>query len=100
MNLVEEDLLGRPLGGLPRLDLPLQGAELSVREPAWEAALKILEERLGLQSGIEFQSFAEFEPDILERILPCPPGPWGQRFTGQPLGVPVLPSRLGVHTHL
>jgi hypothetical protein len=62
--------------------------------------LEILEEGLGLEPRIEFQAVADFGPDVLERILPGPPGPWGERFTGQPLGVPILPSRLGVHTYL
>ena len=100
VDLIEEDLLGRPLDSLPRLDLPLQGAELAVGEPAREAALEILEEGLGLEPRIEFQLIEEFGPDLLERILPGPPGLGGERFTGQAIGVPVLPSRLGVHTHL
>ena len=100
VDLIEEDLLGRTLGGPPRFDLPLQGAELAVGEPAREPALEILEEGLGLEPGIELQQVAEFGPDVLERILPGPPGSWGERFTGQPLGMPVLSSRLGVHTHL
>ena len=100
VDLIEEDLLGRALDGPPRLDLPLQGAELAVGEPAREAALEVLEEGLGLEPGVEFQPVAEFGPDVLERILPGPPGPWGERFTGQPIGVPIFASRLGVHTHL
>src|SRR5262249_40425581 len=67
---------------------------------AGEAALKILEEGLGLQAGGALEPVAEFGPDLLERILPGPPGPGGERFAGQPWGVPVFPSRLGVHAHL
>ena len=100
VDLIEEDLLGRALGGPPRLDLPLQGAELAVGEPAWEAALEVLEQGLGLKPRVECEPVAEFGPDLLERILPGLPGSWGERFTRQPIGVPVLPSRLGVHTHL
>jgi len=65
-----------------------------------ETALKILKQGLGLEPGIQLQPVAKFGPDLLERILPGPPGSRGDRFTGQPLGVPILPSRLGVHTHL
>src|SRR5262249_44748617 len=90
VDLIEEDLPGRALGGPPRLDPPLQGAELTIREPSGEAALKVLEEGLGLESGSALKPVAEFGPDLLERILPGPPGPGGERFAGQPLGVPVL----------
>jgi len=55
VDLVEEDLLGRTLGGFPSFDLALQGAELDVRKSAWEAPLKILEESLGLESGVALQ---------------------------------------------
>src|SRR3954468_16416713 len=78
VDLLEEDLLGRSLGGSPRLDLPLQGAELAVGEPAREAALEVLEEGLGLEPGLELQAVAEFRPDVLERVLPGPPGPGGE----------------------
>ena len=60
MDLIEEDLLGRPRDGLPRLDLPLQGAELAVLKPARESALKILEKGFGLEPGIAFQQVFEF----------------------------------------
>ena len=46
MDLIEKDLLGWTLGGSPRFDLPLQGAELDVGKSAWEATLKVLEEGL------------------------------------------------------
>ena len=78
VDLVEEDLLGRTLGSFPGFDLALQRAELDVGESAWEATLKILEEGLGLEPGIEFQQVAKLGPHILERILPGPPGSWGK----------------------
>ena len=55
VNLIEEDLLRRALGGSPCFDLSLEGAELDVGKPTWEAALEIGEEGLGLQPGIELQ---------------------------------------------
>ena len=74
VDLIEEDLLGWTLGGPPRFDLPLQGPELAVGEPAREPTLEILEEGLGLEPGVELQPIEEFGPDVLERILPGPPG--------------------------
>ena len=55
MDLIEKDLLGWTLGGSPRFDLPLQGAELDVGKSAWEATLKVLEKSFCLEPGIEFQ---------------------------------------------
>ncbi len=92
VDLIEEDLLGRPLGGSPGFDLALQGAELDVGKPTWEAALKVLEKSFGLEPGIELQQIAKLGPHILERILPGPPGSGGDRFTGQAIRLPVLSS--------
>jgi len=100
VDLVEENLLGRPLSGPPNSDLSLQGAELAVGKSAWEPTQKIGEEGHGLKARVSFQLVAKFGPDVLERILPGPPGPWGERFAGQPIGIPVLLSRFSVHTHL
>ena len=98
MDLIEEDLLGRPRDGLPRLDLPLQGAELAVLKPARESALKILEKGFGLEPGIAFQQVFEFGPNLLERILPGLPGSRGKRFTRQAISLSVHSSGLGIHT--
>jgi len=98
VNLIEEDLLGRTRNGLPRLDLPLQGAELAVLKPARQSALKVLEKGLGLEPGITLQQILEFGPNLLERILPGLPGSWGKRFTGQAISLPMLSSGLGIHT--
>ena len=92
MDLIEKDLLGWTLSGSPRFDLPLQGAELDVGKSAWETTLKVLEEGLGLEPGIEFQQITKLGPNVLERILPGPPGSWGQRFTRQAISMPVLSS--------
>src|SRR5262245_30020639 len=70
VDLVEEDLFGWTLAGSPGFDLALEGAELDVGKAAWEAALKILEEGLGLKPGIELQQIAQLGPNVLERILP------------------------------
>ena len=55
VDLSEEDFLRRAVGGSPRFDLSLEGAELNVGKPTGEATLEISEEGLGLQPGIELQ---------------------------------------------
>ena len=92
VDLIKEDLLGWALGGPPRFDLPLQGAELAVGKSAWEATLELGEEGMALEAGGFLQQVAELGPDVLERILPGPPGSWGERFTGQAIRLPVLSS--------
>ena len=61
MDLIEKDLLGWTLGGSPRFDLPLQGAELDVGKSAWEAMLKVLEKSFCLEPGIEFQQVTKLD---------------------------------------
>jgi hypothetical protein len=53
VDLREEDLLGRPVQGAPLLDVPLEGAELSIGEAAGIGALQPGEHGLGLQAGVE-----------------------------------------------
>ena len=62
---------------------------MPIGEPAREPALKILKEGLGLEPGIDRQAIVEFRPNILERILPSPPGSGGDQFTGQATDLPV-----------
>ncbi len=100
MDLGEEDLPGRPFERPPLLDPSLQAAELDVGEPPRKPPLEIDEEGLGLESGIEPEVFDEFGPDVLERVLPGPPGVWDAPLTGELLGVAVLASRLLVDARL
>jgi hypothetical protein len=94
MDLGEEDLPGWPFEGTPSLDPPLQAPELDVGEPPRKPPLEIDEEGLGLESGIEPEVLDEFEPDVLERVLPGPPGVGDASLTGELFGVAVLASRL------
>jgi hypothetical protein len=73
MVLSEEDLLGRPLPGTPKLDLPLQTAELDVGESAWKATLQVEEQGLGLKSRVEPELRLEFGPDVEEGVGSRPP---------------------------
>jgi hypothetical protein len=100
MNLREEHLLGRPFEGAPLLDPPLQGPELDVGKTAREAALQVEEEGLGLEPRVEPEQFQEFGPDILERVLPGPPGMGNSPLTGERVGVAVLACRFLVNASL
>jgi hypothetical protein len=93
VDLGEEDLLGRSFEGTPLFDPPLQATELDVGESAWETALQVVEEGLGLEPRVEPEQFEEFGPDVLERVLPGPPGVRDSPLTGERVGVAVLACR-------
>jgi hypothetical protein len=94
VGLCEEHLLGRPFEGAPLFDPALQATELDVGEAPREAPLQVVEKGLGLEPGIEPELFDEWEPDVLERVLPGPPGMRDSPLTGERLGVAVLACRL------
>ncbi len=101
VDLGEEDFLGRAVQSAPLLDATLKGPELAVGELAGVTALKIVEQGLGLQSGIEPQLFFELRPDIGERIVAGPPGAvHASHLAGQLAELPVLARGLGVHAGL
>ena len=94
VDLGEEDLLGRPFEGSPPFDPPLQAAELDVGEPPRKTALQVEEESLGLEARVEPEHLKQFGPDVLERVLPGPPGVGDSSLTGERVGVAVLACRL------
>lgn len=94
VDLCEEYLLGRPFEGTPLFDPPLQATELDVGEPSRIAALQVEEEGLGLEPRVEPQQVEKFRPDVLERVLPGPPGMQDSSLTGERVGVAVLACRL------
>lgn len=94
VDLGEEDLLGRPFEGSPQFDPPLQATELDIGESPRIAALQVEEEGLGLKARIEPEQVEEFGPDVLERVLPGPPGMRDSSLTGEQVGVAVLAYRL------
>jgi hypothetical protein len=101
VDLSEEDFLGWAVQGTPLLDTTLEGPELAVRELAGVMTLEIVEQGLGLQSGIEPQLFFELRPDIGERIVAGPPGAvHTSHLAGQLAEPPVLARGLGVHAGL
>jgi len=94
VDLGEEDLLGRPFEGTPLFDPALQGPELDIGETTREASLQVEKEGLGLEPRVEPEQFEEFGPDVLERVLPGPPGVRDSSLTGERVGVAVLACRL------
>jgi hypothetical protein len=93
VDLGEEDLLGRSFEGTPLFDPPLQTTELDIGESAREASLQVVEEGFGLEPRVEPEQFEEFGPDVLERVLPGPPGVRDSSLTGERVGVTVLACR-------
>jgi hypothetical protein len=83
VNLSKEDLLGRPVQGAPVLDVPLQGAELSVGEATGIGALQPVKHGFGLQAGVEDQLFLDLRPDLGEGIGACSPAMLHAHLTGQ-----------------
>ena len=94
VDLREEYLPGRPFEGPPLLDPSLQATELDVGEPTGKAALQVEEEGLGLEARVEPELIDESGPDVLERVLPGPPGMRDSSLTGERVGVAVLACRL------
>lgn len=94
VDLCEEHLLGRPFEGPPLFDPALQTTELDIGEPPRESALQIQEEGLGLEARVEPEQLEEFGPDVLERVLPGPPGMGDSSLTGERVGVAILAYRL------
>jgi hypothetical protein len=100
VGLCEEHLPGRPFQGAPLLDPALQATELDVGETSGMAPLQVVEEGLGLEPRVEPELVDEFGPDVLERVLPGPPGAWDAPLTGERVGVAVLACRLLVDAGL
>jgi hypothetical protein len=100
VDLREEHLLGRPFEGPPLLDPALQATELDVREASWKAPLQVEEESFGLEPRVEPEEFENFGPDVLERVLPGPPGMGDSPLSGERVGVAVLACRLLVDASL
>jgi hypothetical protein len=100
VDLREEHLLGRPFEGPPPFDPALQATELDIGEPPRIAALQVEEKGLGLEARVEPEQFEEFGPDVLERVLPGPPGMRDSPLTGKRVGIAVLACRLLVNAGL
>ena len=100
VDLCEEHLLGWPFQGTPLFDPALQATELDIRETPWKTPLQVKEEGLGLEPRVEPEHLQEIGPDVLERVLPGPPGVRDSPLTGKRVGVAVLACRFLVNASL
>jgi hypothetical protein len=97
VDLGEEHLLRRAVGGPPRLDPPLEGAELPVREPPGVLPLELPEQGQRLQPRVEGQSFLDAGPDVGERVRVGTPRVRHPYLAGEPAEPAVLACGLGIH---
>jgi hypothetical protein len=100
VGLCEEHLLGRPFEGTPLFDPALQATKLDVGEPSRKPPLQVVKKGLGLEPRVEPELVDELRPDVLERVLPGPPGMGNSPLTGKRVRVAVLACRLLVDARL
>jgi hypothetical protein len=97
MYLAEEHFLGAAVQGPPLLDAPLERPQLAVSELTGEAPLKIAEQRLGLQAGVEAERLFQLRPDGGERIrFGTPVSVHESHLAGQPAQLPILAGGLRI----
>ena len=73
MHLGEEHLPTRPLQTTPAFDLTLQRSQLTVGKLAGMRPLQRLQQRFGLQTGVQRQLLGHPWPNLLKWISPGPP---------------------------
>lgn len=97
VDLGEEHFLRGTVGGPPRLDPPLEGAELPVREHARVLPLELPEQGQRLQSRVEGQPLDDAGPDVGEGIRVSTPRVRHPYLAGKPAEPAVLACGLGIH---
>lgn len=97
VHLGEEHFLRRSVARAPRLDAPLERAELAVREPTGMFPLELPEQGQRLQPGVEGQALDDAGPDVGERVRVSAPGMWHPYLAGEPAEPAVLACGLGIH---
>ena len=97
VHLGEEHFLRRSVARAPRLDAPLERAELAVREHARVLPLELPEQGQRLQPGVEGQTLDDAGPDVGERVGVSAPGMWHPYLAGEPAEPAVLACGLGIH---
>jgi hypothetical protein len=101
VDLSEEYLLGRSEKGTPAFDVPLQRPQLTIGKASRPAALQVVEQGLGLQSGVEPQLFFQLWPDLGEGIGPRAVVAFhASHLAGQFAEPAVLACRLVAHASL
>jgi hypothetical protein len=100
MDLAEEDLLGRAVQRPPALHAALQRPHLAVGEAAGVLTLEVLQQRLGLQPGVDLQELLQLRPDVGEGVGLRAPVVLHADLARQPSEPPVLACRLVVHASL
>ncbi len=97
VHLGEEHFLRRAAHRAPRLDPPLERAELAIREHAGVFPLELPEQGQRLQPRIQGQAFDDARPDVGERVRVSAPGMWHPYLAGEPAEPAVLACGLGIH---
>ena len=97
VDLGEEHFLRRSVARPPRLDAPLERAELAIGEPPGVLALELPEQGQRLQPGVEGQSLDDAGPDVGERVGVGAPGVRHPYLAGEPAEPAVLACGLGIH---
>ena len=100
MDLAEEHFLGRAVQGPPALDAALQRPHLAVGEAAGVLPLQVLQQRLGLQAGVDLQQLLQLGPDVGEGVGLRAPVVLHADLARQPVEAAVLARRLVVHVGL
>lgn len=97
VDLGEEHFLRRSVGRSPRLDAPLERAQLAVGEPSGVLALELPEQGQRFQPRIEGQSLDDAGPDVGEGVRVSAPGMRHPYLAGEPVEPAVLAGGLGIH---
>ena len=100
MYLREHHLAPGPLRGAPELDAPLQRAQLPVLPTTGELSLQVLQESVGVQTGVDLEHLRQLGPDIGERICARRPVMRAHTRAGHAAHVPPLAGRLHIHAGL
>ena len=97
VDLGEEHFLRRSVARTPRLDPPLEGAELAIGEATGMFPLELPEQGQRLQPRVEGQTLGNAGPDVGERVRVSTPGMRHPYLAGEPAEPAVLAGGLGIH---
>jgi len=98
MHLAEHDRARLTRRGPPALDATLEGAALAVRKPPGMFLLEPGKQRFGSQARLRFEPFLDLLPQVRQRVLAGPIGPWPLLGAGQRTQLAILACRFFVHS--